>query len=375
MARARHPFPAAATAPLLLACLLAELPATKGYVRAVSDHNTSMEFSDLPAMFGSALPREGLEGFLVEAKPAHACQPVEAPPSNRSVFVALIRRFNCSFDVKVFHAQQAGYAAAIVRNVGSDSLLSMVCDDEKLRRRITIPSVFIGETAAAYLRSLFTYERGGRVALVPAFIFPLGYYLIPFTGVVGIVIVVMCTILIVRCVQHRKRMRRNRLSKEQLKKIPVHKYKKGDEYDVCAICLEEYEDGDRLRILPCSHAYHCKCVDPWLTQTKRTCPVCKQRAVRSPEDSDSEGEGGAGRATPSRDEGDGDGGGPPEPEEAEGDSERTPLLRCSPAVPPGPPSFGSMAPCPPSSPLSLSEEGGQGQPSPRAEHPWSPLVA
>ncbi|XP_053219109.1 E3 ubiquitin-protein ligase RNF167 [Podarcis raffonei] len=369
MIRTQNPLPAAFL--VLPVFLLLGLPAAQGYIHAMSDHNSSMEFNDLPALFGEPLPHEGLVGFLVEAKPANACQAIEGAPvlSNGTVFIALIRRNDCSFDLKVFHAQKAGFLAAIVHNVGSDKLLNMVWDNEELRKLITIPSVFIGETAARLLRDSFTYEKGGQVILIPEYIFPLGYYLIPFTGVVAIVMAVMCTILIVRCIQHRKRMRRNRLSKEQLKKVPVHKYKKGDEYDVCAICLEEYEDGERLRILPCSHAYHCKCVDPWLTQTKKTCPVCKQRVLRSPDDSDSEGEEGL-RAPQDEEEAGGQGGHGEEEEEEEeeeegqegGDSERTPLLRPSPSAALGGPSFGSMGQSPPSTaPQDHTEElGGEG---------------
>lgn len=37
----------------------------------------------------------------------------------------------------------------------------------------------------------------------------------------------------------------------------------------CAICLGDFEKGDRLRILPCGHIFHTEEVDAWLIQRKK----------------------------------------------------------------------------------------------------------
>jgi len=42
--------------------------------------------------------------------------------------------------------------------------------------------------------------------------------------------------------------------------------------NVCDICLNEYKPQDKLRLLPCFHKFHQKCIDKWLRKNAK-CPV------------------------------------------------------------------------------------------------------
>ncbi|CAK9311936.1 unnamed protein product [Citrullus colocynthis] len=49
----------------------------------------------------------------------------------------------------------------------------------------------------------------------------------------------------------------------------------------CAVCLYEFSDQDRLRLLPiCSHAFHINCIDTWLLSNS-TCPLCRATLLGS----------------------------------------------------------------------------------------------
>lgn len=42
----------------------------------------------------------------------------------------------------------------------------------------------------------------------------------------------------------------------------------------CCVCLEAFEPGEDLRVLPCFHQFHVICIDKWLG-IRAECPVCK----------------------------------------------------------------------------------------------------
>ncbi|KAI4347005.1 hypothetical protein L6164_007858 [Bauhinia variegata] len=60
--------------------------------------------------------------------------------------------------------------------------------------------------------------------------------------------------------------------------LPVFQYKEivgpKEPFD-CAVCLCEFSERDKLRLLPvCSHAFHIDCIDTWLLSNS-TCPLCR----------------------------------------------------------------------------------------------------
>lgn len=47
----------------------------------------------------------------------------------------------------------------------------------------------------------------------------------------------------------------------------------------CSICLQDYETGESIKTLPCTHVYHCGCIERWLGECRGSCPVCTQKVI------------------------------------------------------------------------------------------------
>jgi hypothetical protein len=66
------------------------------------------------------------------------------------------------------------------------------------------------------------------------------------------------------------------LTKEKIKKIPVKPFHKAlfDDNLDCIICMEKFEENEKVKQLLCGHIFHGDCIDKWLEKEKK-CPFCK----------------------------------------------------------------------------------------------------
>ncbi|TRY79078.1 hypothetical protein TCAL_05915 [Tigriopus californicus] len=241
-----------------------------------------------PAQFGRAFPDEGISGWVMKANPINACQPIEPPIGRRHdglQYFALISRNGCSFETKIRYAQKANFSAAIVFNPNSDRIIPMGGSDASL-----IPSLFIGRSDSNLLQRHYLFPSNPDVYLLLTDDddFDINAYLLPFAIVIGVCFTIMLSIVLYKCIQDHRRSRRHRLPRSALKRLPIIKFKTSDPYETCCICLEDFEEGEKLRILPCDHGYHSKCIDPWLVKNKRICPQCRKRVFGGDESAEEE---------------------------------------------------------------------------------------
>lgn len=73
---------------------------------------------------------------------------------------------------------------------------------------------------------------------------------------------------------------------EALSYMKIKRYRKtvcnydDSERDTCAICLDKFYRRQKIRILPCVHEFHMKCVDTWLLH-RPICPLCKLNVLEA----------------------------------------------------------------------------------------------
>jgi len=243
-------------------------------------------FLDAPARFGPQVTRDGICGSLRSADPANACAPIKSSSGKGpGMAFVLIARGNCSFEDKVLAAQEAGFDAAVVYDdEEKSSLYSMVGDSEDIH----IPAVFVSKIAGETLKK-FAKGEDGECCINSSMDETAGTVLVMSFVSLVVIISVLASFLFARncrLLRHGVDNRPPYIKKHVVEKLPRSVYKaqcsSGNNFDeACAICLEDYDNGDMLRLLPCKHEFHVACIDPWLTKWGTFCPVCKLEVITS----------------------------------------------------------------------------------------------
>ncbi|OMO83538.1 hypothetical protein COLO4_22445 [Corchorus olitorius] len=219
----------------------------------------SLAFPDLPAKFARGVNNTGICGALEVADPLDACTQLRnelGPNRTDPVRFALIIRGDCSFEEKIRHAQSGGFSAAIVYDDRDGASLVYMMVDPK---GIEIQAVFIPNSAGEFLKAHSKGEKGECCIYPPHNGRAWTVFAICFLSLVVIAAFLAIAFIAPRTLSN---WRGRRLVKsvdtkmvEALPRVVFSSARLSEccAGETCAICLEDYKDGEILKVLPCQH--------------------------------------------------------------------------------------------------------------------------
>ncbi|XP_036381745.1 E3 ubiquitin-protein ligase RNF43 isoform X2 [Megalops cyprinoides] len=248
----------------------------------------------LEGVFAGASPRSYAEGKLMQSHPLSLCNTSE-DEQQATVFISIVKLE--SLERKVPQCLPLLEKARLALKRGAQAVIFDVTDNaaaaHELQNSDDLPKpvVLVQAKDAEVLMGLVNRNEEAmvRIEVMVEVKWPHYDVGILLTVVLAVLAIIMIFAFRYRCKSNRNWDSVHQQTMRAINRLETRTYSSqgcsqrfGGGRDsgssstsgpVCAICLEEFLDGQDLRIISCSHEFHKECVDPWLLQ-HRTCPLC-----------------------------------------------------------------------------------------------------
>ncbi|GAB5358779.1 hypothetical protein AAMO2058_000488000 [Amorphochlora amoebiformis] len=250
------------------------------------------------AQFGKQEPYS-VTGWLSVPERVDLCSNEGIRNTTYANSIVLALRGNCSFFHKAVVAEGAGAIGIVIGNDQWDAReLRMIREDDEETRGlpdVTIPVATIAgidyqnamqkimngmkrnATFGAKLDQLYDVEYSTKLKfnIVPALVL-----ILVWATIIGMY---FCRKYLIRYISRQHRVSAMRVVPTVEYRAAESKEEDEEEDDTgrvinsrCVICIEDFKDGEELKILPCRHGFHPGCIDRWLADHSDRCPVCNQ---------------------------------------------------------------------------------------------------
>jgi E3 ubiquitin-protein ligase RNF13 len=288
------------------------LSGTNALVAQLTQDNSTLTFNHRTGAFGPQPGSYGIIGVATHPTPLDGCTSLLSQAGDLKNKIVIIERGNCNFTDKVLNAQEAGAIGVVVGNTDydrTDQLLIMSAPDTFDSSNVKIPAVFVSTNT---LKNLNLLMQKGNIRITLDSQGEVSAYSIGgsngsssgssdiIAGLIRMILFLaagfpslwMCWLscfFVGNAFQHcfDKCKRRNRLADIPSVKYngDLHKDRENPDYihnTSCVICLDEFMEGQNLKLLPCSHGFCSSCIQSWLADRSDLCPICKRSIFTTP---------------------------------------------------------------------------------------------
>jgi len=266
---------------LLTKCLCLILNTTK------DGQSTIVTINHITADFGISFSDSSYERSapLIAIEPEDGCNSIENGAELEGKIV-IVKRGHCSFLTKAENVDFYNGKGLVVGNNDGDHLVHMHMPIGNTDE-VNIPCVFVSESNYDLAIKALSWANSVIATISPQEEYPIGNYWHP-KGLTTVIIYILLTVplawAVLVLVRACSRIRKRRTVKRKVRVIPEVIFDREKleaegiklTNDSCPICLADFKEKTRIKLLPCDHGFHPECIEPWIRQHNDSCPMCRQ---------------------------------------------------------------------------------------------------